>query len=284
MNTRRAKRVRRKKGKGKLKTIKKYPKSIGGADEKNDRIRGSYAEQIELKFREKILDLVTIDSSTTLEHDILKLYEDFVTALKNTNDLILNENKGMMELNTKNIINNLIEYAESVFFIKSVTANVTNPETKKSRNSRREMFIDRFTRFNTKPYLDPYLDRIISTFWPEFDSIQFKPSQKNILQKTRKYVSDFYDNTPVYDKTQENNEQKPGTYSHRVMRQYDDYNGDSAMLTDAFGVEETINMLMHTGSNLSWAENRQPTYTEEYEQKEKYDVSKMIAPPLEKKE
>ncbi len=281
MNTRRAKRVRRKKGK--LKTIKKYPKSIGGETKTDtDRIRGSYAEHIESFFRDKILTLVTIDSSTTLEYNILKLYEEFVAALKKTNDLL--KNKNMMELNTKNIINNLIEYAESVNFINSVIKDVKDPTIKKSRNSRREMFIDRFTRFNTKPYLDPYLDRIISTFWPEFDSIQFKPSQKNILQKTRKYVSDFYDNTPIYDKTQENNEQKPGTYSHRVMRQYDDYNGDSAMLTDAFGVEETINMLMHTGSNLSWAENRQPTYTEEYEQKEKYDVSKMIAPPLEKKE
>ena len=270
MSTRRAKKVKRKKIKAKTK--KHFPKTTdGGGNAEEQEQRQSVAADIDRVIKPQIINLVIneSDDSKKIIKNIRSLYEEIVSRISTANK------NNRIQLNEKNIINNFIEYAESANFKK-----IAEGKNTANWNQRREMFIDQFMRFNTKPYFDPYLERIVSTFWPEFDSIKFKPSNSKILKKSTKFVSDFYDNVPIYDNKlkDDNKKQKLGTYSHRVLRQTDDYKGDK-LLTDAFGVEDTINMLMQTGSNLSWAETRLPTYTEEYEQNEKYDVSKMIPPP-----
>lgn len=265
--------VRRKKTK--VKTAKCNPKKTSGGT--------TASNNIDNKFRKEILNkIVATTEVKALKKTIRTLYEKIISAITDANSETIGRTNAM-PLNEKNIIDNFIEYAESANFKKEAKAAAGN--TNVDWDSNRETFIDQFTRFNTKPYFDPYVDRIVSTFWPEFDSIRFKPSRQKTLKKTTKFVSDFYDNVPIYEKEKKNaddtnadNRKKPGTYSHRVLRQYEDYKGDK-LLTDAFGVEETINMLMQTGSNLSWAEARLPTYTEEYQQDEKYDVSKMIPLP-----
>lgn len=225
------------------------------------------ADEIDKNFKDWIRTYVKNDNSD--QKDIITKYTELVASIET-------ESNDRVKLNLKNIINNLIEYAESAVFKKLIKEDTKIKDGK--QETRRLQIIDQFTRLNTTPYVDPYLDRIITTFWPEFDAINYKPPQTNILKKTTKYVSDFYDNDPVHD-PKSGAEETPGTYSHREMRQYDDYNGDK-MVSDAFGVEETLNMLMHTGSNLSWALRRKPTYTEEYKQKEKIDVSKMMKTEL----
>jgi hypothetical protein len=224
---------------------------------------------IEREYQTWILDYV-LNTNNRVEKDIIDKYKTLRSTITTNN----NDSTQKIKLNVKNIINNLIEYAESSEFKKKAASKNTN-----NWDARRMQIVDQFTRLNTTPYIDPYLDRIVSTFWPEFDAINYiyKPPDTNIVKRTTRYVSDFYDNEPIYDKNNKDKKKEPGTYSHREIRQYDDYHGDK-MQIDAFGVEEAINALIHTGSNLGWAATRVPTYTEQYEQKEKIDVSKMMKP------
>ena len=224
--------------------------------------------QVENEFREKINVFVLqkeFNDTDTQEEElkiIHKIYDD-LAAIGN------NRLK-------KNVANNLIDYAASVYFGRMIESELKEQYRPKAFE-RRDLFIDQFTRLNTKPNVDPFLERVISTFWPEADAINYKRPPSGIITKKTLIETKLYPTPPTVMLEADTNPSgdKPNqTYGRKIMTVTEKVDGDQSDY-DALGVEMFLNTLLTTGSNVSVIP--EAVYGEEYKLLEKVDNSAYIS-------
>ena len=185
-------------------------------------------------------------SDTEYIHNIYDEIASQFTPGNNKNDTLV-----------KSFMNNQIDYTASAPLGKWIEENVKK-ESLPDAKIRRKLLIDQFTRLNTKPILDPFLERIISTFWPEADSVPYKRAQPKTISKETIIKTTLYPTLPTIhlnpdDNIENTNGDKANnyTYGSKIMTLTEKVNGDQSDY-DTLGVEMFINTLMTTGSNLSF--------------------------------
>lgn len=228
--------------------------------------------QVENEFREKINVFVLqkgFNGTDTQEEElkiIHKIYDDLAAHKK------IIGNKRFK----KNVANNLIDYAASVYFGRMIESELEEQYRPKAFE-RRDLFIDQFTRLNTKPNVDPFLERVISTFWPEADAINYKRPPTEIITKKTLIETKLYPTLPTVmleADTNPSGDTPNQTYGRKIMTVTEKVDGDQSDY-DALGVEMFLNTLLTTGSNVSVVPKE--AYGEEYEVLEKVDNSAYIS-------
>jgi len=219
---------------------------------------------VETDFRDRIRDFVETDESDAETQMIIihEMYDDLASST---------EMKGNRKL-LKNVVNNLIDFTESVYLRKSVE-NKLEKEKWPDAFLRRNQLIDQFTRLNTKPNVDPFLERVISTFWPEADATKYKRPKPEIISKETLIETRLYPTLPTVkfgaDKDENTDVEKDNkTYGSKIMTLTEKVHGDQSDY-DALGVEMFLNTLLTTGSNVSFVPPI--AYTESYLIEEKLD-------------
>jgi len=167
----------------------------------------------------------------------------------------LNPGNNKNNILVKNVMNNLIDYTASSAVGRWMENNVKE-ESMPAASKRRDLLIDQMTRLNTKPVLDPFFERIISTFWPEADSAPYKRPQPKTISKKTIIKTTLYPTLPTIhlnpdDNVENGDKANNHTYGSKIMTLSEKVNGDQSDY-DTLGVEMFINTLMTTGSNLSF--------------------------------
>jgi hypothetical protein len=168
----------------------------------------------------------------------------------------LNPGNNKNNILVKNVMNNLIDYTASSAVGRWMENNVKE-ESMPAASKRRDLLIDQMTRLNTKPVLDPFFERFISTFWPEADSIPYKRPPPKTIRKDTIIKTTLYPTLPTIrlnpgDNTEDTDGEKDNhTYGSKIMTLTEKVKGDQTDY-DILGVEMFLNTLMTTGSNLSF--------------------------------
>lgn len=218
---------------------------------------------VETDFRKDIKDFV--GGNLQNEPEIIQLIHEMYDRLAKHKEI-----KGDRKL-LKKVVNNLIDYTASAFLGSYFETNPT-------ALIRRNLLIDQFTRLNTKPNVDPFLERIISTFWPEADAIPYKRPQTEIISKETLIETKLFPTLPtikMYPNDNDNTEEdkKNKTYGSKIMTLTEKVNGDQSDY-DTLGVEMFLNTLMTTGSNVGFVP--EVAYSEKYKFDERIDNSAYI--------
>ena len=221
------------------------------------------SSNVEKTFRGKIKEFVMSDQDDDYKahlKTIHKIYDELVAEIDK-----IKEKPPLL----KNIVDNLLEYTESIYFSRLIEDNFPGESKKDNLQKaliRRDLLIDQFTRLNTKPIFDPLLERIVTTFWPEASSKRYsKPTPKTIKHNTILKTGLFANVTS--DQTA--NE----TYGSKRMTLIEKTDGDRSDY-DTLGVEMFLNALMTTGSNIGF--NPKAAYEEKVEYEENLDNSLFV--------
>jgi len=171
----------------------------------------------------------------------------------------------------KQAVNNFIDYTASNHFGTLIKNKNLDEKNLESALFRRELLIDQFTRLNTKPNVDPLIERLVTTFWPEADAIKYKRPQPKIISKETLIETRLYPTIPLFNNKA--NQEGNKTYGSKIMTLTEKVNGDQSDY-DTLGVEMFLNTLMTTGSNISF--KPEIAYHESYLIDEKIDNSLFV--------
>ena len=228
---------------------------------------------VETAFRDKIKNFVESGDNNNNPEEQMKFIHAMYDELAEHNEI-----KGNRKL-LKNVVNNLIDYTTSVYFGRHIENNM-DEEKWPDALVRRDLVIDQFTRLNTKPNVDPILERIITTFWPEANAINYKRPPAEIISKETLIETRLYPTLPnvmlKVDKkdTGTNDTTKDNTsYGSKIMTLTEKVNGDQSDY-DALGVEMFINTLLTTGSNVAFVP--EIAFSESYKIEENLDNSAYV--------
>jgi hypothetical protein len=224
---------------------------------------------VEKRFRESINKFV---QNTTDNDNIEKMIKEIHAMY---DDLALEPELKRDRALLKNMVDNLIEYTDSVTFGRWIEQNVVGEKQRLDALTRRDLLIDQFTRLNTKPILDPILERVVTTFWPEASSKRYaKPTPKTIKHETI-IKTKLYPSVPtvMIDKTNKGADNNK-TYGSKIMTLTEKVDGDQSDY-DTLGVELFLNALMVTGSNINF--DPKAAYEEEVKYDEELDNSQFVA-------
>lgn len=241
---------------------RKFTRNIFGGSE-----QAKYdMKRIDTDFKDKLNAFVVSKSNMATEKQmkmVHEMYDQLAEKIKGESDVL------------KNLVNNIIDYASSKYYSRFIEHNVEQ-EDLSDAFARRNLLIDQFTRLNTIPNVDPFLERIISTFWPKANTVKYKRPPTKIINKETLIETKFYptisSTSLKVDKKNEAHDKK--TYGRKIMSINEKVNGDQSDY-DTLGVEMFLNTLLSTGSNVS---NVPPeAYKETYLIEEKLDNSAYVS-------